>query len=241
MLRVTGLVISIGLVDSLNPSTIAPALYLAAGERPRIRVMEFTISVFVVFLAGGALIAIGPGALLRHVIPHPHRTLRQIGEIVAGVLLIAAAVFIWFRRARLSEHSFPRAEPKRRSTVLLGVTISAIELPTAFPYFAAIAAIVGSGFGAPRQLGLLILFNVCFILPLLVIVVILTVAPKRSTNMLGRARRFIELRWPHFLAALVLVLGIVAIFLGVTGFGATIHGAVGRFFRGTRRVFHLHP
>ena len=46
MLRLIGIVISIGLADSLNPSTIAPALYLATGERARERVAEFTLAVF---------------------------------------------------------------------------------------------------------------------------------------------------------------------------------------------------
>ena len=103
MLRLAGLVISIGLVDSLNPSTIARALYLAARkERRRARVIEFTIAVFLVYLVGGALIALGPGQLIRSLVPHPHRTLRQIAEIVAGMLLITAAAFLWFRRERLT-------------------------------------------------------------------------------------------------------------------------------------------
>ena len=42
MLRLIGIVISIGLADSLNPTTIAPALYLATGENARNRVAEFT-------------------------------------------------------------------------------------------------------------------------------------------------------------------------------------------------------
>ena len=49
MLRLVGIVISIGLADSLNPSTIAPALYLATGERGRERVAEFTFAVFAVY------------------------------------------------------------------------------------------------------------------------------------------------------------------------------------------------
>ena len=49
MFRLVGLVVSIGLADSLNPSTIAPALYLATGEHPRTRVTEFTFGVFVVY------------------------------------------------------------------------------------------------------------------------------------------------------------------------------------------------
>src|SRR5215475_1881944 len=48
MLRLLGIVIAIGLADSVNPSTIAPALLLAAGENPRENVSRFTAAVFLV-------------------------------------------------------------------------------------------------------------------------------------------------------------------------------------------------
>ena len=64
MLRLIGLVISIGIADSLNPTTIAPALYLATAEHARGRVIEFTPGVFGVYLVGGLIIALGPGQLL---------------------------------------------------------------------------------------------------------------------------------------------------------------------------------
>ena len=35
MLRLIGMVLSIGFADSMNPSTIAPGIYLAVGERAR--------------------------------------------------------------------------------------------------------------------------------------------------------------------------------------------------------------
>ena len=48
MLRLIGLVISIGIADSLNPTTIAPALYLATAEHARGRLIQFTAGVFAV-------------------------------------------------------------------------------------------------------------------------------------------------------------------------------------------------
>ena len=74
---------------------------------------------------------------------------------------------------------------------MLGATITAIELPTAFPYFAAIAAVVGSGVGVGRQLFLIVLFNVCFVLPLVAIVVTLTVAGDAAKQPLAAARRWL--------------------------------------------------
>jgi hypothetical protein len=71
MFRLIGLVISIGIADSLNPSTIAPALFMASGEDARRRVTEFTIAVFAVYFLGGAAIALGPGQLLLSLIRTP--------------------------------------------------------------------------------------------------------------------------------------------------------------------------
>ncbi|HEY2436817.1 MAG TPA: GAP family protein [Solirubrobacteraceae bacterium] len=241
MLRLLLLMISIGLADSINPSTIAPALYLASGERPRTRVAEFTFAVFFVYLAGGALIALGGAALVRHVVPDIdiRHTVRYTGEIVAGVLLLASAALIWRRRHRMVERGLPAASARRKSSVLLGATISAVELPTAFPYFAAIAAVVGSGLGPARDFFLLVVFNVCFVLPLLGILATLIVERDRAGQVLARARRYLERRWPHILCVLIVIVGVVAIFFGATGLATGIHGRVGRFFRRFRRHLHL--
>ncbi len=242
MLRLLGLVISIGLVDSINPSTIAPALFLATGKNPRRQVAEFTISVFVVYLAGGALIAIGPGQLLRNAFDlDVQQTIRHAAEIVAGVVLIASAAIVWRRRGRLTERGIPQAKPTGKSGAWLGATITAVELPTAFPYFAAIAAILGSGLGPVRQLGLLVVFNVCFVLPLIAIIATLTFAGESSARILATSRDFLDRRWPQVLAGLLLLVGVVGIVFGVTGLAAQSSGRVGHFFRHIRKAFHLHP
>ena len=76
MLRLIGIVISIGLADSLNPSTIAPALLLAAGPAPAQTVAQFTAGVFLVYLLGGALIALGPGRAVLSLVRSPDQTRR---------------------------------------------------------------------------------------------------------------------------------------------------------------------
>ncbi len=241
MLRLIGLVISIGIADSLNPSTIAPALYLASGPSPRNQVAEFTLSVFAVYFVGGAAIALGPGQLLLSLVPHPGHHVAHILELVAGVTMLAAAAMLWRHRDRLARRDPPELDPERRSSFVLGATITAVELPTAFPYFAAIAAIVGSGFDPARQLLLLVLFNVCFVLPLLGIVATLTFGGDRSEQLIAVGRNFLQRHWPTVLAGLALVAGLFVLLLGVTGIGSTRRGDFGVFSRRLRRFLHLHP
>lgn len=243
MIRLLGLMVSIGLADSLNPSTIAPALYLAAGRDGRRQVAEFTLSVFLVYLAGGALIAIGPGQILRDVISdvHVEQTIRHVAELVAGVVLIGAAVIVWRRRGSLVHRGLPEPKATRRSSALLGAGITAVELPTAFPYFAAIAAILGSGFGAIPEFVALVVFNVCFVLPLIVIIGVLTFGGDNAERILTRWREFLERRWPALISGLLLLVGVVALVFGATGLAGQSHGMVGRFFRHVRKQFHLHP
>ncbi len=236
MLRVLGLVVSIGLADSINPSTIAPALYLAAGDGPVRNLIEFTLAVFALYLLGGALIVLGPGEALLALVPHPSATTRYILETVAGVAMLVAAAYLWRRRDRLGQRRRIASSKQSRSSALLGATVAAVELPSAFPYFAAIAAIVGSGLGLGQRVLLLVIYNVCFVLPLIAILGIVAVAGDRATVILGRARAFLERRWPVLLAGLALVAGVFVTLLGVTGLTSGAHGPVGRVSRRLRRV-----
>jgi cytochrome c biogenesis protein CcdA len=237
MLRLIGLVLSISLADSMNPSTVAPGLYLASGKHPRVDLIQFTLGVVAVNFVGGAVIALGPGEALLALLPKPDHTARYIAETVAGVVMLVGAVVLWRRRHTLAQrHHLPSPPSEGKSALLLGATIAAVELPTAFPYFAAIAAIVASGFGPLRQLVALGVYNVGFVLPLILMIAILVIAPAQAASILGGARAWLERRWPALLAILALVAGLFVTALGVTGLASGQPGTVGRVSRRVRRV-----
>jgi len=239
MLRLIGLVVSIGIADSLNPTTIAPALYLATGEHARRRMIEFTLGVFVVYFLGGVAVALGPGQVVLALIPHPGPHLSYVLEIVAGVAMLIAAAFLWGYRHRLRNREVISAPRRRgRSSAVLGATITVVEFPTAFPYFAAITAIVGSGQPVLRQIFLILIFNVLFITPLLGMIAILTFAGDDANRVLSAGRAWLERRWPVVLAGLALLAGLFVILLGVTGFAAPHHNDFGTFSRRLRHIIH---
>jgi len=212
MLRLIGIVISIGLADSINPSTVAPALYMAAQPRGRRPLAQFTAGVFLVYFLGGLLIALGPA-----LVPKPDLLTRHVLEVLAGVVLLVVAALLWVNRNKLGRKQLPSFSSQGRASWLLGATITAVELPTAFPYFFAITAVVGSGVDVPREIFLILLFNVCFILPQLAMLTLLAVAGPRAEVQLVKVSAFLQRRWPVLLAVVAVLAGLITIGLGATG------------------------
>jgi cytochrome c biogenesis protein CcdA len=237
MLHLLGLVISIGLADGVNPSSIGPALYLAGEARPRRNVMRFTAGYAVVMLIGGLILTLGPGRAILALVPKPSLTTRYILETVAGAALLVGGAVLWRKRMDLAgREKATGTNAHRRNPTMLGATISAVELPTAFPYFAAIAAVVGSGLSLPKQVILVAVYDACFVLPLLGIVATLTVAGDRAVDLLERARNFMHRHWPIIVSVVALVAGAFTITLGVTGLTRHAGGHAGRFSRGLRQL-----
>lgn len=101
----------------------------------------------------GGIAALVLGHELARRLPHPGQPHLRIGEVVVGLLAIAASGVMWRRRHGV-EAAVARAETRvTRVAPVAGATIAAVELPTALPYFAVIAALVGADRGRPSLSG----------------------------------------------------------------------------------------
>jgi hypothetical protein len=215
------LVLGIALVDGLNPSTIAPALVLALKQRGVVLVSLFTLGVFIPSLAAGLLVVAGPGQALIDLIPDIGPLAKHLLEIGAAVALAGVAWTLWIHRRRVAGGMSREPPGGAVGAAGLGAGIILAELPTAFPYFAALAAIVGSSANLAGQLELVALFNVAFILPLLVIIGVRAVAGPRSEAVLeltrGAMERYAGVILPcavGLIAAVLLVVGVLGIVRG---------------------------
>jgi len=211
------IVIGIGLVDSANPSTIVPALYLAAGQHAVRSLAGFIVGVFATNLAAGVILALGPGEAIRAAVPSPGQHARHLILIAVGGLTLILAAVLWFQRARVAHHVRTSSNRLDRSSLIVGAGIVVVELPTAIPYFAVIATVVGSGRPAPTQVVLLAVFNLCFVLPLLAILGLRTLASPRALELLARMRAGIDRFLARLAPALVFVVGVTLIAVGTYG------------------------
>jgi cytochrome c biogenesis protein CcdA len=212
-----GFVLLVGLADSLNPSTIVPGLYLAGGRSGARRVWAFTAGFLALNFAAGVLIALGPGQLLFVLVPRPGHTARHVVESAAGIALLATAVTVWLVRARLAERDTRLFTGRRGWPAGLGAAIAAVELPTAAPYFVVIAAIVSSKASLAGQVGLIALFNLAFVAPLLLILAILVAVGERADEPLARTAAWLRRRWPALLASILAAAGALLTAVGIAG------------------------
>jgi cytochrome c biogenesis protein CcdA len=155
--------VALAVVDSINPSAIVVTLYLLSRERVWAQVVVYVAAIFLTYLTLGALMMSGIDALL------PSLTgmgSGRLGLIVQG--FIGLAMLLYAFRAPATAASAPRVEPSATTfaaLALLGVTVTAMELPTAVPYFGAIAVLTTADLPMTRWLPLLVLYNAIFVLP----------------------------------------------------------------------------
>jgi len=156
-------VFGLALLDSLNPSALLVTLYLLTQPRAGVRVVTYLSAIFVTYLGVGVALMLGLGALLRGVggaLESPLAYALQGG--VGGAMLLYSLL--------------APAEPKRAPSVpppqgralwgtfLLGVTVTVLEFPTAFPYLGAIGILTSADLSPSQWLSVLLVYNLIFIL-----------------------------------------------------------------------------
>jgi cytochrome c biogenesis protein CcdA len=204
---VVAVVVSVAAVDSLNPSTVLPALLYGLGRNAVRNVALFTAGVFGVSTVGGLALVFGPGRALLSIVSHPSKHVVHLIEAGVGVLLIAVAAYLWVKRANIRQRLSQQRASKGGSAFFVGAAIMAAELPTALPYFGALIAITEGVHSAVTSFALVLVYNVIFVAPLLVLLGVLVVSGERGAEVAARLRQHIIRYAPVLLPVLLAVLG----------------------------------
>jgi cytochrome c biogenesis protein CcdA len=222
MLKLAVAVVAIALADSVNPSLIGGELFVATGEHPRRQTTAFTAAALVVTFAFGFALALGLGDLILSLVPKPGRTVKYGLFVLAGIVLIVGGAVVWIRRRSLVSTKQSDDQPERhRPAALMGAGIAGVELLTAFPYFAAIAMIVGSSVSDLGKLSLLLLYCVIYTLPLIAIAIVIAVMGERADRILGPAGAWLSAHWPVVVAPLTAAFGIGVLAFGIVQLAST--------------------
>ena len=212
MKGLVALVLSVAAVDSLNPSTVGPAVYLATRTHAVRSLLGFAIGVFAVNLFAGLVLTLGPGQAILAAIPTVGEHTKHVIELGLGLVTLGVGIVLWPIRHRIAHQVVPKKALGHGSAFALGAGIALANLPTAFPYFAVIVVIIGSASSLATQASLVILFNLVVIAPLLAILAISIHPGEHGNAILGYMRTKLD-RWSPMLIPLVVFIFAVALLL----------------------------
>jgi cytochrome c biogenesis protein CcdA len=179
-------IVGLAVVDSINPSALlATIALLLRGRAARPLVAIYVAAVLLTYLTVGLALTLGLGLTPETLVESDAAYLAQ-GVLGAGML--AYAVLAPGRGRPVEEPRLP-AVTRPAAVFALGMAVTVLELPTALPYLGAVGAITRADLAVGDWLPLLVLYNLIFVLPPLLLLAGHVVGGERADALLGRLRR----------------------------------------------------
>jgi cytochrome c biogenesis protein CcdA len=158
-------VFGLALIDSVNPSAIAVTLYLLlTGGSYTPKVLTYLAAVFCSYLLIGVLLMFGLDAIWDYL----YSPAAYAVQGVVGALMLLYGILAPSDRAEERTTRLPRSLGLG-SIFVLGVTITVVEFSSALPYLVAIAILTNADLAASQWVPVLIVYNLIFILPPLLV------------------------------------------------------------------------
>ncbi|MEG3790472.1 GAP family protein [Lysobacter sp. CCNWLW3] len=184
-------VLGLAVVDSVNPSALAVALWWMARPGAAPRLLAYIAGIALSYTVLGIALMLGLGAAVARfgqAFDHP---LALAIQLALGLGMLGYAIF-----APKQGKAAP-AQPQPRvggliGMALLGMTVTAIEMVTALPYFAAIALMTSAKLGVWQWLPLLLVYNAIFVAPPLALLGLYLFAGRRLQGRFERWRESLQ-------------------------------------------------
>jgi cytochrome c biogenesis protein CcdA len=166
-----GFMLVMGLVDSLNPFSIAVHIFLLGILKNTNRIVIYVVGILLVYLLGGIAIFFGMTVIFSRLLEQ-FALIPELALYLLQVLLGFVLVVYGIAEYRKPHHSqMPSAENDVADwkLFLLGAGGTLSDLPTALPYLGFIAKMTEARVDVIFGLFLLFVYNFIYILPLLII------------------------------------------------------------------------
>jgi cytochrome c biogenesis protein CcdA len=202
-------IIAIAIVDSINPNAVAVQIYLLSTSKPVARSLAFIAGDFLAAWIAGLLIILGLVPLLTQLLSNfPHIIL--LLQLFLGIVFVFFGIFF----PQFEQHSFSTKRLKSLKplhTFLLGGVIAFAEAPTALPYLGAIERIVQANLPLYQILGILTIYNLVFIFPLVILLLIYLRLQQRSLQLLKSIQSLAHQWFPKIMRLFFVGFGLILI------------------------------
>jgi threonine/homoserine/homoserine lactone efflux protein len=147
--------------------------------------------IFVVYFAGGIIIQFGLDKLITDFLEN-YSLVVSVIEIIIGVILLCLG-YRYRKHTKPTEPNRPKSL-KPSHTFLFGFIVTASDIPTAFPYLAAIGRIIQENPPLITTIFLLSFYTLLYELPLIIILGLYFIKQEKIEGILQRATRVLY-RW----------------------------------------------
>lgn len=236
MLSLLAVTIITSFTDSLNPVALTQQFLLQGlVAKPR-HIWAYIAAVGLTNLVGGLLVYYGLSVFVTTILGSLFEAYSQqffIAELIVGMVMLIGVCYLLLNRqigALRQEVAVLKGDPlptddaglhghvrrcRPASLFLLGIVGAVSELPTALPYFAFLAVLLNYQLALPAVLGILLLYNGIYCLPL----VLLYVLYRRLQAHIDRLYAFIKRQLTRIIGVLLPVLvggiGLFCIYHGI--------------------------
>ncbi len=205
----------IALLDSTSmvPLAVVPLAVMLVGRQPILTATGFLAGIFVVYLGGGILIAIGLDALIEALEPafievlHHPTDLHLALQLVLGIVMIGFGWRIADSRLSSKTHRAGKDSFSLGRAFALGATLTIIGVPGAIPYFGAIDLILRADLDRRGAVASLIFYNLVFVAPHAALIGTRVLFPTHSERIFAVVASFCEVWGKRLVIVVLLVLG----------------------------------
>lgn len=209
--------VALAALDSLNPTATAIQVYLLSTPKPIVRCVLFILGVFLAYWTAGLLIVLGFGKVITTLMSSAGSFLSNpiiyVLQFIIGAVMLAVG---WTLNTANEQKAVKHPKNlKPTYTFLLGLGVTIWEFPTALPYLAALERVIQARLDILSIMSVLGLYNVVFVLPLVILLGIYIVFQESAAGQLNAINRSINKFAPKILRVVLICLGAVLIFDGI--------------------------
>ena len=207
------------IVDIVNPVLFAFMVYAVGTKRAVVNSSAILLGHTLAYFCAGLVLAFGSKKIIDR-LEHP-QVIDFVFSLLIGILLLWVAFYS--TKSRVSHNTAVTDRSSAVKMLGLGAIVNFIGIPFALPYFAVIHQILKANLNLANSITVLIVYNLLYALPFLLVPILSVAMGKRSALVLQRINKSLE-QVGHYLMPLLLALAGVAlvsdtIYFFITGTG----------------------
>jgi cytochrome c biogenesis protein CcdA len=206
-------------VDSLNAVTISFVIYLLGARKAVLKTLSFVCGLFLGHFLSGVLILTGWVIVMEYLLGQMRDHHWRIGEMVLGLVLVLYGIYQRFKPGKNKALSISPDEISQKALFSFAFLGALAYAPTDIPYHIAVYKIVSHTRTIIEFAAWLTYFNLIYVLPLFVLMLIKIWAPFSVNKVFDKVTWLVSHIIKKYLSYFLILLGLFLVIRGLVNLG----------------------